>query len=71
MSAKIKFLEDIENEIGFDINFQNLFDASKIESNLIDIIKQITYIKSIENIIIKDFSENEENDESTGKLINE
>jgi hypothetical protein len=70
LKEEIKFLEDIEKEIDVDINFQNvIFNASKIEPNLIDIVKQI-YNKELILDIIKDSSEIEEDDESS-EIINE
>lgn len=71
LSEEIKFLEDIENEIGFDNNFKKSFDISEIETNLINIIKQIIFKEPILNLILKDYSEIEDDEDSSGEFINE
>ena len=71
LSEQIKFLKDIENEIDFDNNFNNSFDILDIESNLIDIIKIILYKEPILNLILKDYSEIEDDEESSGEFVNE
>ena len=71
LKEEIKFLEDIEKEIDLELNFKNSFDISEIKSNLINIIKQILDKDKDSILNLYNYSEIEDDDESSGELINE